>query len=177
MKRLIASPSAWLVAAACTAHAPKTVSNEASGGLDFEHSVTAEWSIANDGNSVTVAVRIYNQRFALGTYLGRVYPPWQSYCDVKMGILPAPNVDYAKLKGAVAKLTVVNDGAHSEEPTPPGSTSFFVKRPSPNRVEIWKQDTRVAVVAVWPNASFDEEIDDDDGKPGFDCGLGDSLAM
>jgi len=178
MKRLIASPSAWLVAAACSAHAPTPVSNEATATPNYHDSVTAEWSVANDGSSVTVAVRIYDQRVALGTYRGRVFPAWQSYCDVKMGYSPARNVDYAKMKGAIAKLTVVgNGGASFEEPCPAGSTTFLVKRPSPNRLEVWKQDTRLAVVAVWPNAHFDEEIDDDDGLPGFNCGGDDGMNM
>lgn len=180
MKRLIASPSAWLVTAACSAHAPAPVSNEATATTvpNYHDNLTAEWSVTNDGGTVTVAVRIYDQFVALGTYHGHVFPAWQSYCDVKMGYLPARNVDYAKQKGALAKLTVVGDGSAAfEEPTPAGSTTFLLKRPSPNRLEVWKQDTRLAVVAVWPNAEFDEEIDDDDGRPGFNCGGDDSMNM
>lgn len=179
MKRLIASLSAWIVAAACgAAHPPKPVANEATATPNYQENVTAEWSVTNEGSTVTLAVRIYDQRVALGTYLGRVFPAWQSYCDVKMGYLPARNVEYAKTKGAIAKLTVVGDGdAPFEEPTPAGSTTFFLKRPSPNRLEVWKQETRLAVVPVWPNARFDEEIDDDDALPGFNCGGDDGMNL
>jgi hypothetical protein len=167
MKRLIASPSAALLLA-CSGGA-KPVSNTVDSLPPRSDELRAEWLVARDGDNVTLALRIEDHRVALGTYRGRVAPAWQSFCDTKLGV--TRNGLVLKQRGAIAKLTITAEVADPGDPMPTGSTTFWLRRPTPGRIDVLKQDSIVASVPVWADTRFVESIEEGD-PPGFSCDTG-----
>ena len=170
--------AALLVVAACSAPATPPIANAtAAKPRASDEVVTARWSLLASVGDVTVTLEVGDRQVKLGTFYGGVYPAWQSYCDKKMGYLPARNVEFAKAHGALSKLTIINGSPDMNEPAPAGATIFLLKRPVPGVLELWELGASKprASLPIAPTARVDEDFDDSDDRPGFQCGGDDGM--
>ena len=136
-----------------------------------------EWNVTQREADVALSLRIGTERIPIGAVMGNVYPAWLSYCDTKMGHSPARNVAFADKHGAFAKLTVVTGSPSFDEPAPKGSTTFLIKRPARDRLELVRlgDPNAMAMISIGADAKVEEVIEDEDDRPGFHCGGDDGM--